>query len=170
MSRKKSINTDLMKRILHLVDINSSGNNALFAKKAGIPNSTFHEYIKGRAPHIDHVIRICETFDVNSNWLLFGEGEMIRSGAPGAAPKAQSPDVLTAHRDIVAQFMDAPRAMDANMRLLEIERADPVLFREICAYIKGVVNGIGRRVNGAKDYARNPTPDVPEKKVANGKG
>jgi hypothetical protein len=165
MSRKIITKHDILDRLKSALEI---GTDTELAIIIGVKQNTISGWRKRGS--IDHVkiIEICEKYNISLDWVIMGRGY---AGQP-RAPKSDTPvpDVLTAHRDIVAQFMDAPRAMDANMRLLEIERADPVLFREICAYIKGVVNGIGRRVNGAKDYARNPTPDVPEKKVANGKG
>ncbi len=49
-----------------------------FAKELGISPSTFHEYIKGRTPPADLLVRICERFNVSESWLLTGEGPMFR--------------------------------------------------------------------------------------------
>lgn len=61
-------------RLLILVNELTDGKPAVFAKKVGIPHSTFHNYIKGRKPHSDHLIRIRDTFRVNIDWLLTGKG------------------------------------------------------------------------------------------------
>ena len=61
-------------RLLKIVDEKQGGKATVFAKKSGIPPSTFQNYINGRMPHGDHLIRIYETFKVNINWLLTGEG------------------------------------------------------------------------------------------------
>jgi transcriptional regulator with XRE-family HTH domain len=49
-----------------------------FAKELGISPSTFHEYLKGRTPPADLLVRICERFNVSETWLLTGEGPMFR--------------------------------------------------------------------------------------------
>lgn len=61
-------------RLMDLVSKHSGGKHTHFAKKAGIPTSTFQCYIQGRSPHADHLLRIRETFGVNMDWLLTGEG------------------------------------------------------------------------------------------------
>jgi len=64
-------------RLLELVSLYGNGKHTVFAKKAGIPHGTFSAYIKGRVPHAEHLCRIHDTYNININWLLTGEGEMI---------------------------------------------------------------------------------------------
>ena len=70
----------LIERIQWLIDELSEGKLTRFAEKAGIPVSTFHGYLKGRAPHPDHLIRILKTYNVNINWLLTGNGPIYIYG------------------------------------------------------------------------------------------
>ncbi|SPD73766.1 hypothetical protein PITCH_A1940006 [uncultured Desulfobacterium sp.] len=71
----------LTERLSILVDTYADGKHTKFAKLVGIPPSTFQNYINGRPPHIDHLLHIRETFQVNLDWLLTGEGEMKKSEA-----------------------------------------------------------------------------------------
>ncbi len=61
-------------RIHELVIELAEGNANKFAQNAGIPQSTFQNYKKGRLPHSDQLIRLKDTYNVNVNWLLTGEG------------------------------------------------------------------------------------------------
>lgn len=58
-----------------MVDIHANGKHTVFAKKAGIPHGTFSAYIKGRVPHVEHLCRIRDTYSINLNWLLMGDGD-----------------------------------------------------------------------------------------------
>jgi phage repressor protein C with HTH and peptisase S24 domain len=65
---------NLIDRLTFLVDRHAGGKHTVFAKNADIPISTFQGYINGRQPHIDHLLRIREKYNVNIDWLLKGEG------------------------------------------------------------------------------------------------
>ncbi len=67
-----------LKNISAAVNKFTEGKHTVFAKKAGIPVSTFQSYMKGNMPKPEHLIRISETYKINIDWLLTGEGEMIR--------------------------------------------------------------------------------------------
>lgn len=62
-------------RLMRIVHDCAGGQPSVFAKKAGIPQSTFHNYIKGRIPNAEHLYPICDRFSVNLNWLIAGKGE-----------------------------------------------------------------------------------------------
>lgn len=67
---------NIQDRLYLLIDELADGKSTIFAKNAGIPPSTFQFYIKGRMPHGDHLIRIRKTYNVNTDWLLTGEGSI----------------------------------------------------------------------------------------------
>jgi len=64
----------IVERLWELIREHANGKPTVFAKKAEIPHSTFHAYINGRSPHTEHLVRIRDTFRVNLDWLLTGEG------------------------------------------------------------------------------------------------
>jgi len=66
-----------LKNILLSIDKFSGGKHTVFAKKAGIPPSTFQSYMKGNLPKPEHLIRIYETYNISINWLLTGKGKMV---------------------------------------------------------------------------------------------
>lgn len=45
-----------------------------FAAELGMSPTTVQEYLKGRVPPADFIVRVCERFNVDSWWLLTGEG------------------------------------------------------------------------------------------------
>jgi transcriptional regulator with XRE-family HTH domain len=49
-----------------------------FAEQLGYSATTVHEYLKGRTPPSDFVVRVCEHFEVDAWWLLKGELEEAR--------------------------------------------------------------------------------------------
>ncbi|SCY46385.1 hypothetical protein SAMN05216233_109212 [Desulfoluna spongiiphila] len=68
-------------RLTEVINIKCDGKSTVFAKKAGIPVATFHNYMKGRTPSAEAMFHVRETFGVNINWLLSGEGEMFDTEA-----------------------------------------------------------------------------------------
>ncbi len=48
-----------------------------FARKLNISPSTLWEYMKGRVPPSDFIVRVCEQTGVSERWLLSGKGEMF---------------------------------------------------------------------------------------------
>jgi len=54
-----------------------------FSERIGIKPNTFSQYESGRNEPIDAVLRlICETFNVNEEWLRTGNGEMFAQRDP----------------------------------------------------------------------------------------
>ena len=57
-----------------LIEENTGGNAKKFAEKSNNNSVTLHNYLKGRIPKADALFNICETYDVNLNWLIAGRG------------------------------------------------------------------------------------------------
>jgi hypothetical protein len=75
LSTEKVANPTFVDRLLRLISEQAKGKWTIFAKKAGIPHPTFYAYVEGRLPNADNLIRIRDTFGVNINWLLTGQGD-----------------------------------------------------------------------------------------------
>ena len=45
-----------------------------FAECLNMSPTTVHEYLKGRVPPADFIVRVCDRFGVDPRWLLTGEG------------------------------------------------------------------------------------------------
>ena len=93
---------NISSRLQRLVDLKCTGKSTIFAKKAGIPISSFSNYIKGRTPSCEALFLIRETFSVNINWLLTGKGEMFEAeaAAQGDTQEDLDIDMETLHRII----------------------------------------------------------------------
>ena len=70
----------MISRIKDIIKLSGLSDRA-FALKCGINQQTLFNQLKGiRAISLDTVISICKTFpDVSTNWLLLGEGDMLKS-------------------------------------------------------------------------------------------
>lgn len=76
-------------RLKFLVNRFGDGKYTVFAKKCGIPISTFKTYYEGESrPNSDHLEKIVSFTEVNLNWLLVAKGEPFISEG-GSAEKPQ---------------------------------------------------------------------------------
>jgi transcriptional regulator with XRE-family HTH domain len=70
---------DIGQRIELLVAELTGGNRSLFASKIGTSETNIRNYINGRLPKSDTLLKIVTCFDVSANWLLTGKGDMIKN-------------------------------------------------------------------------------------------
>jgi hypothetical protein len=75
MSTINNANVKFVERFLWLISEKAKGKPTIFARMAGIPHSTLFGYVNGRFPTHEHLLRIRDTFNININWLVSGEGE-----------------------------------------------------------------------------------------------
>ncbi len=54
-----------------------------FAQEIRMSPTTVQEYVKGRMPSAEFVVRVCERYHLNSWWLLTGEGEEKQKATVG---------------------------------------------------------------------------------------
>lgn len=54
----------------------------MFADRLSMPPTTVQEYLKGRMPPADFIVRVCDRFNIETKWLLTGEGNIKASGDP----------------------------------------------------------------------------------------
>ena len=143
-TKKKSLMQNITDRLLTIIDICERGNAAAFAKNLGISQSTFHYYIKGRAPNMNTLIHIHDKYNINMNWLLTGQGEMHLEGGgtesinkegaegPGAEVipinKVSEPREIPDHviTTIQAWFRDADVSPEDQARLIQMLYERPV--------------------------------------------
>ncbi|MDR2147115.1 MAG: helix-turn-helix domain-containing protein [Tannerella sp.] len=76
----------MKERIGKIMDMRGM-NSTQFASATGIKTATLSHIFSGRTfPSTEVVSKILERFpDVSPDWLLFGKGEMLRSGTPPAS-------------------------------------------------------------------------------------
>ena len=70
---------EINKRLRQIAEYYGLSRYADFAKKTGLKHQTVSNYLKGKQkPDVDRLTLIMQSFeDVNANWLLTGEGDMI---------------------------------------------------------------------------------------------
>jgi len=106
-----------------LINELADGKLTKFAEKAGIPASTFHGYLKGRAPHPDHLIRILEHYKVSINWLLTGKGPIYIYGEEKEAAPEPDPEIADliegARRVLKSGNAVAFDALERNIRYFD---------------------------------------------------
>lgn len=93
-----------------------------FAEKIGIKRNTVAQYEMGRNQPIDTVIAlICREFNVNEDWLRYGEGEMFRQQSRNDELTAFMGDLLKNEApDFRARLVSVLARLDTEeWRLLE---------------------------------------------------
>jgi len=106
----------LIERLLKLIEAKEKGKHTVFAKKAGIPISTFQNYLNGRPIHVKHLLRIRETYNVNLDWLLTGEGQMCNEKEEPIQPaREMRPEV---YAEIAGDYVDVDVLLKAAHSVL----------------------------------------------------
>lgn len=78
-------------RLTFLIETHAKGRHTAFSKKAGIPKTTMQGYVDGRFPKFNHLVRIRETYGVNLDWLMTGEGEVYNKDRKGRIVAEEEP-------------------------------------------------------------------------------
>lgn len=76
MAKKDESSATIHERIALCVQFYGDGKNTLFADKLGVSEGNIRGYIKGVVPKADVLEKIVRTYDISSEWLLTGKGEM----------------------------------------------------------------------------------------------
>ena len=76
MAKKGENSATIHERIALCVQFYGDGKNTLFADKLGVSEGNIRGYIKGVVPKADVLEKIVRTYDISSEWLLTGKGEM----------------------------------------------------------------------------------------------
>ncbi len=90
---------ELYERLLHLVEIVADNSQAKFAKSVGILQQTFNNYMdsegqrKIRFELLATILRVYP--QINRDWLLFGEGEMLKQNGEKPATPDEKDRLIT---------------------------------------------------------------------------
>lgn len=88
---EEKLNNDVIKRISDISDKFFAKNTSAMAREIDVKQSTLRDIISGKVkPSFDTLYKIVvnTTLNINPDWLLTGEGEMLKSGAT-SAPQAK---------------------------------------------------------------------------------
>lgn len=91
------MNETIFDRISTIVEKFGNGKNTVFASLIGVSEANVRNYKNGVMPKADFLEKIARSFDININWLLTGEGNMLRteSGKEENIPVAHPSDSPT---------------------------------------------------------------------------
>lgn len=107
---------------------NANKNGKELAEIAGISKQSFSAYKDSSLPNAPVLAAWSRGLDLNINWLLLGEGPMLRSQAQATANAAQEQELQELRAEVA-------RLKDENYRLLqelvEEQRHSLGLFREV---------------------------------------
>lgn len=73
------MNETIFDRISTIVEKFGNGKNTVFASLIGVSEANVRNYKNGVMPKADFLEKIARSFDININWLLTGEGNMLRT-------------------------------------------------------------------------------------------
>ena len=73
------MNETIFDRISTIVEKFGNGKNTVFASLIGVSEANVRNYKNGVMPKADFLEKIARSFDININWLLTGEGSMLRT-------------------------------------------------------------------------------------------
>jgi len=141
--------SDIGDRIKLLVDNKAGGKNTAFAAIVGVSEANIRGYIKGIMPKADVLEKIVRSCEINAEWLLTGEGTMLK-GEGHVAPSEVRPSEKksTVGAPDAATLMALLHDKDATIRQLS----------EQIGILKERIRGIER--NKAK--TASPALDTPD--------
>lgn len=88
-------NTSISERIQALINAFCNGKNSQFAKIIGVAESNIRSYLAGTQPKFDILSTIAKTFAINCEWLLTGEGDMLKSPSTPSSPSTPIDELPT---------------------------------------------------------------------------
>ncbi len=169
---------NFLERLNILITENEAGKHTVFARNSGIKAGTFQNYINGRKPSFDALLNICETYNVNLNWLIAGAGPKYNTDQ--GEPQTLDPDpeiaelmegarrVLTSGNPIAFDALErniryfdhaiaAEKRVDASEKELQEMKEDVAIIKKEMTKLKK---------QQCKDGKQCPEEQLPDEKVA----
>lgn len=96
---KKMEEKTIHSRIQELVNKFANGKNTLFASLIGTNEANIRGYTKKVIPKQDILERIVRSFDIDSRWLLTGEGQMLKKKVQESPDDIENNKLVGVHTD-----------------------------------------------------------------------
>lgn len=106
-------------RINELVNYFSGGNVSKFAIKSGVSEANVRNYINGTQPKSEFFSKVIEVFEINSDWLLTGKGEMLKDS--GETPKSTKDDLPEEYKKEIVYLKTIIDSLQKVIRLYEMQ-------------------------------------------------
>lgn len=110
------MNSDYINRLSHVIRTKKLS-VAAFAREIGMEQVTVNNYmLEKRRLSLDFITNILSAYpDISAEWLMRGEGDMIKSETPKAEPHADFPNIIRLLEDTLAQ----KAALEAKLAVYE---------------------------------------------------
>lgn len=114
-------NFGIAQRVELLVDRFAEGVNTRFAELVGTSEANIRNYKNGKLPKLDFVCSVCDSLEINYEWLLSGKGEMMRSAV--VKNSISEPDLFQNSHQLASVVNDSDGAVkiltETNRLLVE---------------------------------------------------
>ncbi|SDA39538.1 Phage repressor protein C, contains Cro/C1-type HTH and peptisase s24 domains [Mesorhizobium qingshengii] len=100
-----------------------------FAKRAGLSDSSFRQYLQGSMPGLDNLVLIANAAEVSLDWLALGRGEMRPVNGKAPAPMMTAGEAPHGFVN-VPKIEIRPSAGAGSLDLYEESEPDIFAFRE----------------------------------------
>lgn len=148
-------------RISYLIDLQTNGNRKKFSEKIGFAAQVVSNIVSGRKskPSFDVINSIISTFDdLNANWLITGEGEMLKETATKKESNKpstyQAPKVVTVDKQSNDNIVLVP--VKASAGYLSGYR-DPEFIKQLPTYNLPKINNGTFRMFEISGHSMFPT-------------
>lgn len=119
---------EINKRIIQVADYYRVDKPADFAKKTGFSHQVASNYLKGtRIPNTEALCIIKQKFDISADWLLTGEGEMLKKEMGKCAviteivykPDPRDAEILASNKDTIEIQKKLISSLEQRIKELE---------------------------------------------------
>ena len=128
LNTKVKVDEALIDRIMNILELKGL-NLSFFAGQVGVSKSALSHILKNKRnnPSLDMLKKILEKYgDINSNWLIFGEGTMLKSEKPIIQTSLFNEDVIESPKETIKQEYSTEKQVK-----LPTEPIKPPIIEEI---------------------------------------
>lgn len=115
-----------------------------FADSLGVLISTISKYERGKVrPTTDFFSNLAETYNVNLNWLITGQGSMyMLNESASSSVQRHLEDAFNLSKEeaeiLTSELMESPATRQAILKLLKAKRGNKEALEEFKGIIKGM--------------------------------
>jgi transcriptional regulator with XRE-family HTH domain len=121
-----------------------------FADKTGLSRAQVFRLAKEgeHNPISETLKKIKDSFpEINLNWLMSGDDEMLSYETEESHRRdvIEIDKIIKKHINIISEFTDHQKALDANNNLIFLEKNHPDLYEKALEYINDMINIAGSK-------------------------
>ena len=109
----------ITERICVIIDRFCKGNNTKFGEEIGESEANIRNYKSGKTPKYKALVSIVNNYGISPEWLLLGEGDMMRASASFAQENGRKNTTEDENKAIASLKEEVARLKEDKMKLLE---------------------------------------------------